>query len=71
MVAYTHHFMESPRAARSLNRWLLRVVGMACLFAIPGLWLFIPQGLPETRILGLAFTVMLIGASGLCFAGRR
>ena len=59
------------RKSRFLSRFFRRVGGTACLCAIPGLWIAIPDSVPEARLLGLAITNMLIGASGLCLLGRR
>lgn len=71
MVEMSNGIYHVRRPSRFLSRFFRRVAGMACLIAIPGLWIAAPDALPETRVLGLGFTVMLIGAAGLCFLGRR
>lgn len=71
MVEFHHGYVHSARRPRSPGLWLQRLVGVACLFALPGIWMFVPHALPEARIFGLAITIILIGVAGLCFFGRR
>lgn len=71
MVAYRLKPVRREDRGFSILRVFLPVIGAACLVAIPGLWVFVPQDVPEVRVLGLAMTIMLIGISGLCFIGQR
>ncbi|MCL3883472.1 hypothetical protein [Marivita sp. GX14005] len=66
------HYTEThAKRANPLMRLVLRLVGIACLMAIPGVWIATPQALPEARIVGLALSVVLMGAAGLCLSDRR
>ncbi|HKK97196.1 MAG TPA: hypothetical protein VJ928_03385 [Marivita sp.] len=71
MVEYNDGFYGNARQARSVGRWTRRVVGMACMIAVPGIWIAVQGALPEQRVLGLALSVVLMGVAGLCFLGRR
>jgi hypothetical protein len=56
---------------RSVSRWTRRLFGMACLIAVPGIWVAVQDALPEARIFGLALSLVILGFGGLCFVGRR
>ena len=57
------------RGANTLGRLVRRIIGIACLIAVPGLWIAVQGALPEARILGLGLSVVLMGLAGLCFLG--
>lgn len=71
MVEVNDEFYGRPRPARSVSRWTRRLFGIACLIAMPGIWIAVQGALPEQRILGLSLSIILMGVAGLCFVGRR
>ncbi|MGJ8604653.1 MAG: hypothetical protein ACSHXH_11050 [Marivita sp.] len=65
------HYDESyTKDAHSLGRLVWRIVGIACLIAIPGIWIAVHGAVAEARIMGLGLSVVLMGLAGLCFARR-
>ena len=71
MVDINDEFYGRARPARSVSRWTRRLFGIACLIAVPGIWIATQDALPEQRILGLALSIIVMGVAGLCFVGRR
>ncbi|SHH77750.1 hypothetical protein [Marivita hallyeonensis] len=71
MVEFNDPFFGNARPARSVSRWTRRLFGVACLIAVPGIWIAVQDALPEARILGLALSIVVMGIAGLCFVGRR
>ena len=71
MIEFNEDSHAAYRPSRFLSRFFRRVIGIACLIAIPALWITALDALPEARILGLAISIILIGAAGLCFTERR
>ncbi|MFP7672819.1 hypothetical protein ACG74X_05620 [Marivita sp. S0852] len=69
MVDLNDEFYGAPRQARSVGRWTRRLFGLACVIAVPGIWIAVQGALPEQRILGLALSLVLMGVAGLCFLG--
>lgn len=67
MVHYDENYV---RGANTLNRLFRRIIGIACLIAVPGIWIALQGALPEARIMGLALSVVVMGLSGLCFSKR-
>jgi len=55
----------------SVSRWVRRLFGMACLIAVPGIWIAVQDALPEALILGLALSLVILSVGGLCFVGER
>lgn len=66
MVHYDESYM---RGANTLGRLVRRIIGIACLIAVPGIWIAVQGALPEARILGLALSIVVMGLAGLCFMG--
>lgn len=66
MVHYDDSYM---RGSNTLGRLVRRIVGLACLIAVPGIWIAVRGALPEARVLGLALSLVVMGLAGLCFAG--
>ena len=71
MVEFNDAFYGNARPARSVERWTRRLFGIACLIAVPGIWVSVQDALPEARIMGLALSLVVMGLAGLCFIGRR
>lgn len=71
MVEFNDAFYGNARPARSVGRWTRRLFGIACLIAVPGIWVSVQDALPEARIMGLALSLVVMGLAGLCFIGRR
>ena len=67
MVHYDENFARSKTSIGTLVR---RVLGIACLIAVPGIWIAVHGALPEARIMGLGLSVMVMGVAGLCLFGR-
>lgn len=66
------HYDETYISARpSISRVFKRLCGVACLIAIPGIWIAVNGALPEARIIGLSLSIVLIGIAGLCLIGRK
>ena len=66
MVHYDESYL---RGSGTLGRLVRRIIGIACLIALPGIWIATQNALPEARILGLALSVVVMGLAGLCFLG--
>ena len=66
MVHYDESYL---RGSGTLVRLVRRIIGIACLIALPGIWIATQNALPEARILGLALSVVVMGLAGLCFFG--
>lgn len=66
MVHYDENYV---RGANTLGRLFRRIIGIACLIAVPGIWIAVQGALPEARILGLGLSVVVMGLAGLCFLG--
>ncbi|WP_299785551.1 hypothetical protein [uncultured Marivita sp.] len=66
MVHYDENYL---RGANTLGRLFRRIIGIACLIAVPGIWIAVQGALPEARILGLGLSVIVMGLAGLCFLG--
>ena len=66
MVHYDDSYL---RGSGTLGRLVRHIVGIACLIALPGIWIATLNALPEARILGLALSVIIMGLAGLCFFG--
>ncbi|MCR9108702.1 hypothetical protein [Marivita sp. XM-24bin2] len=67
MVHYDDSYV---RGATTVSRVLRRVFGIACLIAVPGIWIAVQGALPEARIMGLGLSVIVMGLAGLCLFGR-
>jgi hypothetical protein len=67
MVHYDENFARSKTSIGTLVR---RVLGIACVIAVPGIWIAVHGALPEARIMGLGLSVMVMGVAGLCLFGR-
>ena len=67
MVHYDENFARSKTSIGTLVR---RVLGIACVIAVPGIWIAVHGALPEARIMGLGLSVMGMGVAGLCLFGR-
>ncbi len=67
MVHYDERFV---RGADTVGRVFRRILGIACLIAVPGIWMAVQGALPEARIMGLALSVIVMGLGGLCLFGR-
>lgn len=68
MVHYDEYYV---RGAHTINRLIRRIIGMACLIALPGIWIAVQGAAPEARILGLALSIVVMGLAGLCFFGSN
>ena len=49
MVHYDERFV---RGADTVGRVFRRILGIACLIAVPGIWMAVQGALPEARIMG-------------------
>ncbi|MBM2322214.1 MULTISPECIES: hypothetical protein [Marivita] len=67
MVHYDENYVRSQSSVGTLVR---RILGIACLIAVPGIWLAVQGALPEARIMGLGLSVIVMGFAGLCLFGR-
>lgn len=67
MVHYDENYV---RGANTIGRLMRRIIGIACLIAVPGIWIALQGALPEARIMGLALSVVVMGLAGLCFSKR-
>jgi hypothetical protein len=64
------HYDDNHRhGAQTLGRLFRHILGIACLIALPGIWIAVQGAVPEARILGLALLVVVMGLAGLCFFG--
>ncbi|MFP7571507.1 hypothetical protein [Marivita sp. S2033] len=65
------HFSDDyPPEANPVGQLFRRIIGVACLIAVPGTWIAVHGALPEARIMGLAMSVVLMGFAGLCLLRR-
>jgi len=64
-----YHDQQQARGEHALSRLVLRVLGIACLIAVPGIWVATQGALAEARIMGLALSLVVLGIAGLCFSG--
>jgi hypothetical protein len=67
MVHYDENY---ARSRMSLGVLVRRILGIACVIAVPGIWIAMQGALPEARIMGLGLSVVLMGLAGLCLFGR-
>ena len=67
MVHYDENYVRSQSSVGTLVR---RILGIACLIAVPGIWIAVQGELPEARIMGLGLSVIVMGFAGLCLFGR-
>ncbi|WP_439121458.1 hypothetical protein [Marivita sp.] len=67
MVHYDENYVRSQSSVGTLVR---RILGIACLIAVPGIWIAVQGALPEARIMGLGLSVIVMGFAGLCLFGR-
>lgn len=67
MVHYDEKYIRGHGSVSSLVR---RICGIACLIAVPGIWIAVQGALPEARIMGLGLSVVVMGLAGLCLLGR-
>ena len=67
MVHYDENYVRSQSSVGTLVR---RLLGIACLIAVPGIWIAVQGALPEARIMGLGLSVIVMGFAGLCLFGR-
>ncbi len=67
MVHYDENYIRNQS---SVGTMLRRVLGIACLIAVPGIWIAVQGALPEARIFGLGLSVVVMGLAGLCLFGR-
>ncbi|WP_439124500.1 hypothetical protein [Marivita sp.] len=67
MVHYDENYM---RGRNTVGRVMRRIIGIACLIAVPGIWIATQGALPEARVMGLGLSVIVMGFAGLCFFGR-
>lgn len=67
MVHYDENY---ARSGMSLGVLVRRILGIACVIAVPGIWIAMQGALPEARIMGLGLSVVLMGLAGLCLFGR-
>lgn len=65
-----HYDDKYVRGQNTIGRLVRRILGIACLIAIPGIWIAVQGALPEARIMGLGLSVAVMGVAGLCFFGR-
>ena len=68
MVHYDDKYVQG---SQSLARFFRRLIGLACLIAVPGIWIAVHGALPEARLVGLSLSVILIGVAGLCLIEPR
>ena len=71
MTDYSNDFSAGARTTTTGSRVVRKIVGLACVIAVPSIWFAMEGALPEARIMGLALSVVLMGVAGLCFLGRR
>ncbi|WP_292293415.1 hypothetical protein [Marivita sp.] len=64
-----HYDETHVRGAHTIGRLMRRILGMACLIALPGIWIGVQGAAPEARIMGLALSIVVMGLAGLCFLG--
>ncbi|WP_416882318.1 hypothetical protein [Marivita sp.] len=67
MVHYDENYVHGHGSVGKLIR---RVCGIACLIAVPGIWIAVQGALPEARVMGLGLSVIVMGLAGLCLFGR-
>jgi hypothetical protein len=67
MVHYDENYVQGHGSVGKLIR---RVCGIACLIAVPGIWIAVQGALPEARVMGLGLSVIVMGLAGLCLFGR-
>lgn len=67
MVHYDESVVPNNGAVGKLIR---RIIGIACLIAVPGIWIAVQGALPESRLMGLGLSVIVMGLAGLCLFGR-
>lgn len=67
MVHYNENYVRIQSSVGTLVR---RILGIACLIAVPGIWIAVQGALPEARIMGLGLSVIVMGFAGLCLFGR-
>lgn len=67
MVHYDENYVRTHGAVGKLIRC---IIGIACLIAVPGIWIAVQGALPEARLMGLGLSVIVMGLAGLCLFGR-
>jgi hypothetical protein len=67
MVHYDENY---ARSRTSFGLLLRRILGIACVIAVPGIWIAMQGALPEARMMGLGLSVVVMGLAGLCLFGR-
>ncbi len=65
-----HYDENYAGKATSVGKMVQRLIGIACLIAVPGIWIAVQGALPEARIMGLGLSVVVMGSAGLCLFGR-
>ncbi|MCK0151007.1 hypothetical protein MWU54_13285 [Marivita sp. S6314] len=66
-----HYEDTYTRSTPSVGRLFKRLLGIACLLSVPGIWFAVNGALPEARIMGLSLSVVLMGLAGICLFERK
>jgi hypothetical protein len=71
MVHLSHDDYHHRHRPDALGMLVRRVLGAACLLAVPAVWIASLGALPEAKLLGMALALVLMGLGGLCLFARR